>query len=370
MVSVQKKDVVIVGAGVSGLFLSALLEKIGIDYVTLEKRSRPGKYGNRVINLSAFAKLGGDSGLILTDIKEINFVSPRGHVLSVSSPQPRGYVTNLQLVEEKLLSSISNRSNLLFREPVVDLDMTRGVVRTARHEIEARVVVLAGGLISQPLSTCPDAIRPRVIFCQMYEIHGQDVVTTVMSNTLAPGFYGWIMPLRDRIEVGIGRDGGAVHRSHDLDTALFSMPLIREYAGAQRVRKLRGSIPTSVVDRHSGANWALIGDASGGEPLMGASIHKCIDEAALACDVIQRVLTRDEPDMNVYEAIWQQQLGVEMKRQAQLRRMLDASPDDRLDEAFRMAGAEPISGSGLINELFKKILQCIQCLGDQSGGQQ
>lgn len=57
MVSMQKTDVVIVGAGVSGLLLSLLLERRGIDYLTLERRPCVGKHDNRITNTAISQKV-------------------------------------------------------------------------------------------------------------------------------------------------------------------------------------------------------------------------------------------------------------------------------------------------------------------------
>ncbi len=44
-------DVVVVGAGVAGLAISRELKNRNIDFITIEKGNKVGRYGPRIINL-------------------------------------------------------------------------------------------------------------------------------------------------------------------------------------------------------------------------------------------------------------------------------------------------------------------------------
>lgn len=350
-------DVVIVGAGVAGLYLSKLLEKKGINYITFEKNKQVGKYGNRIISNTAFKKLKVSKKVIIKDIKEINFMSPSGIKISKKDKKPRGYVTNLGFLEKEIFLSLKDKSKIIFNHSVENIDLKKGFLKVKNYEIKSKIIIFASGILQECLSNKIRVEKPRIVFCYTNEIEGKDKITTILDNEKAHGFYAWVMPIKNGlIEVGFGTDRLDEIKGKDLNKLLFSIQYINKYKKNRKLRQSGGLIPTSLVRKRCGKNWILIGDAAGGEALMGGSIHKAVDEASLASEIIERFINNKISNLNEYNKLWEKSLGKDFYKQEKIRNILDNSSNKELDEVFRIVKKETIKGRGLINDLFKNII--------------
>jgi len=351
-----EKDVVIIGAGVAGLYLSRLLEKKGINYITFERNVKVGKYGNRIISNAAFKKLELSKDVIIEEIKEINFVSPSGIKISKTSKEPRGYVTNLGFLENEILSTLKDKSKIIFNHSVEDIDLNEGLLKVNNYEIKSKIIIFASGILQSYLSNKIMVDKPKVVFCYVNEIEGKDRITTILDNEKGHGFYAWIIPLKDHIEVGFGTDQIDTLKGKDLNEVLFSIRYIDKYKGNKKLKKLGGFIPTSLVEKRCDKNWILIGDTSGGEALMGGSIHKSIDEALLASEIIESFINNKISSLEGYDKLWEESIGRGFYEQEKIREVLDHSSNKEIDEVFRIVQGGIIEGEGLINNLFKNII--------------
>lgn len=357
MLKNQQYDVAIIGAGVAGLYLSNLLEKRGINYITFEKNKQIGKYGNRIISTAAFQKLKISKNALIKDIKEINFISPSGIKIFKKDKKVRGYVVNLGSIEKGLFSKLRNKSKILLNHLVKDVDFEKGLLIVNNRKIKAKIIVFASGVLPGALNKKVIKENSRTVFCYINEIKGKDKITTILDNKKAHGFYAWIMPLsRGIIEVGFGTDRFGRLKGKDFHKILFSMPYINQYKKNKKVKKIGGLIPTSIVKERYGKNWILIGDASGGEALMGGSIHKSIDEALLAFGAIERFINKKISNLKEYDRLWKKTLGNDFYKQESIRSILDRASNKELDKVFRIVQKNVPKGKGLINELFKNII--------------
>ncbi|MFH1978407.1 MAG: NAD(P)/FAD-dependent oxidoreductase [Candidatus Aenigmatarchaeota archaeon] len=350
----MEKDVVIIGAGVAGLYLSKMLERKGISYITLEKNYFVGKYGNRVINKDVFRKVGLRYDDTIRPIKKMNFYSPSGIVLTHSS-EDRGFVVNLREVEKTLYRSIINKDNIRLRQSVSKIDLENGVVRTQELEIKAKIIILAYGGVQKTFNITPE--KPRLALCYAHEVEGNDDISIVLDNKITSGFYGWIIPIHDgTIEIGFGT---TTPNGINFKDALYRLPQLYKYKDAKVVEKLGGYIPISVVKQKSGKNWILIGDASGGEPMLGGSIHKGIDEAILASFVIEKYLNNIVVSLEEYDELWNY-IKLNIDKQEKVRMLLDSSENHEIDTSFNMLLKKPVNGEGLINDMFKNIISNLE----------
>jgi len=219
------------------------------------------------------------------------------------------------------------------------------------------MIVFASGALPSALNKKIIKKNPRTVFCYINEINGKDKITTILDNKKAHGFYAWIMPLSGGIiEVGFGTDRFSKLKGKDFHKILFSMPYINRYKKNKKIKKIGGLIPTSIVKKRCGRNWILIGDASGGEALMGGSIHKSIDETLLAFGVIERFINKKISSLKEYDKLWEKTLGKDFYKQENIRSILDRASNKELDEVFRIVQKHVPKGKGLINELFRNII--------------
>jgi len=354
----QRHDVVIIGAGVAGLYLSKLLEERNIDFVTLDKRSSLGTYGPRVINLDTLEKLKLPKDLLIKPIRKINFYSPNGKTLSKQGEEVRGYVVNLKSIEDFLLSSITKKERIQLGKNVVDFDLKEKTIKLIDgSQLCFKVLVFATGVLGVKFRDKLQISHPRNVFCYSVEVKAEDEITTIIDNEFAPGFYGWIIPLQPgQIEVGFGAEELNIRDKAEIQQRLFSLAHLGKYKHRKIIKENGGFIPTGMINRKANSDWIIIGDASGGEPMLGGSIHKCIDEATIAQEVIIDFLEKKSSTLISYEPKWESLLGEDYKNQKKIRDILDHSENKELNKVFQELQGKELSGKGLINDLFRNII--------------
>jgi len=353
----KKADVIIIGSGIAGLYLAKKLEETGTSYLILEKRSKIGTYGPRVVSLETIEKLGITPDKLIRPIKEINFYSPKNIKISKKGEEIRGYTANLEEIEWHVFNSLKDKNKILFEHNVTDFDLESKTVKTTKGDFTFKALVLATGVLGVKFRDKLNISHPKSVFCYAVEVNANDEITTVLHNDLAKGFYGWIIPLgENKIEIGIGAENLQNPNQKEFHNRLFSMPHLKKYRFHRTERINAGYIPTSMIEKKSNHNWVVIGDAAGGEPMMGGSIHKCIDEAKIAFDVIQRFLKYQTNSLEEYEKKWEEHFGEEMRNQQKIRDLLDSAKNEHFDLVFKKLENQTIEGKGLINDLFRNIV--------------
>jgi flavin-dependent dehydrogenase len=354
-----KIDVAVIGAGIAGLYLSKLLEKRGISHLVFEKNDSVGKYGNRIINKHVYQKLRLKRDNVIRHIKEIAFFSPSELKLHKKSEQTRGFVTNIEMIETHLYDMIYNRDKIKLNTFVSDVNFENGSIKANGRKIDAELIIVASGILHNKFSLNMGLKRPKMVFCFTNEIVGDDIITTILDNKQAHGFYGWVMPLQDNIiEIGFGSDRIAEIKNTNLEQRLFSLPYIKHFKKSKNLLRMGGGfIPCSMVEKTCGKNWILIGDSSGGEPLMGGSIHKAIDEAEMAAKAIEKYMNSEMNSLEEFNNLWQRGLGDDLKKQEIIRNVIDNSSNEEIDNVFQRLKNKTIEGEGLINVLFMNIVK-------------
>jgi flavin-dependent dehydrogenase len=365
---ISKIDVTIIGAGIAGLHLSKKLEEKGINHVIFEKNDHIGKYGNRIINRDVFNILDLTKEEIIRPIKEMNFFSPSEIQLYKKSEHKRGYITNIELIEKYLFNNLNNKNSIQLNNFVTNVNFEKGTIKTNKNKniVKSKSIIIASGIHQKRFISKLNIKEPQKVFCFTNEIVGDDIITTILDNNLAHGFYGWIIPLKENvIEVGFGSDRVNEIQKSNLEEKLFTLPYIKNFKKNRKLLNTGGGfIPTSMIDFFCGKNWALIGDASGGEPLMGGSIHKAIDEAEMAAKTIEMYLNGEINSLETFNGLWNKEMMHDIKKQENVRSILNNATNEEINDCFKRLQNQKIEGDGLINSLFMNIIKNLVHRGD------
>ncbi len=352
-------DVVVVGAGVAGLAISRELKNRNIDFITIEKGNKVGRYGPRIINLETKQKLDLPQEKLIREIKELTFYSPGGVRINKKEESVRGYVVNLADVETHLYEGVKEKVEL--GTSALDFNLENRILTTSKEKINFRVLIFATGALDRNLIEKLKIGHPNIIFCYALEKEGEDEITTIINNQIANKFYGWVIPLQKNVvEIGFGTElePQESKNKEKLEELLFSLPHLNEYKTRKTLRVGGGFIPVETIKIKSGGNWLAIGDAVGGEPVLGASIHKCVDEAIIASNVIQKFLNGSLNNLEIYNSVWRKKFGKEMAHQKTIRHFIDTTENVKFDEVFKKLQNRlgDIKAEGLINELLWYII--------------
>ncbi len=341
-VKMYEFDVVIVGAGISGLHAARQLED-EFKVALVEESSSIGKYGNRVVNRDVFSKqLKKETGeeIIINSIDEFNFFSPGGKRVIIKEKN-RGFIIDKGKAEEEMFKGLGSTFTLLNTKVI---EIKGNELITNNNKIKFNFLVGADGTFSTIRRFVTNE-KPIAVNAYYEVVEGEGLTSCVLAKDIADGFYGWSLDLNGETELGIGSLSGNVHERFKTFVNSFKT-LYSSYVPRLR---FRGIILRSVVDKKVKDNIALIGDASGGEPLMGSSIHKALDEAEILARAIRKGTLEN------YEKKWNEKLGKEFKMQEKIREKLEAIENEKLDELFEKN--KNLYSEGLVNGLFKELLK-------------
>jgi flavin-dependent dehydrogenase len=165
------------------------------------------------------------------------------------------------------------------------------------------------------------------------ETERQDFLEIFVGNSIAPGFFGWIIPLGEgRARIGIATNDGR-RPIRCLDSLLEAFP--RLFAGAQFDRLYGGVIPLKRPHRIYCENAMLVGDAAGQvKPTSGGGIYTGLVGAKHCAQAAVRALSEDNlsaASLARYQKAWAREMGRELARGWDLRRIFLALDDRELD---------------------------------------
>ncbi len=339
------EPIVIVGAGPAGLSLHEKLCESGIKSLIIERKKSVGEYGNRVINLDTFKLFGSPEEIISYKIDEVVFSSPSGEKLRAK--KERGYVINKRDLELCLLDRISE-PNIVYGKAVIKLNKKKKKLLTSDGTIFSySILVGCDGVHSTVRSSVTDE-QIKTINCYAEEYDGQEPTTVFVEPDLAKGFYGWIMPLSDkRIEIGIGSVNRGVSQK-ELFHILKKKHGLDKYSRSLKITG--GTLPVDFLKREVYSDIVLIGDASGGEPAMGGSLHKTVDEVNLLFNILS-----EKKNLEEYDILWNGFFLEEFKTQRKLRNAIDSATEKDIDKVFKKLHKKRLPDKGLVTTIFKEI---------------
>ena len=122
---------------------------------------------------------------------------------------------------------------------------------------------------------------------------------------------------------------------------------IRRRWGVQLTKAPRRKIlPLGPVPKTFGNRIVVVGDAAGlVKPTTGGGIYYSLVTAALAAEIITDRIRRNqltEQALEVYEQLWKQKLGEELRAQTQLRVLAEDLHDADINSLFELARVDGI----------------------------
>ncbi|RLC55229.1 MAG: hypothetical protein DRI30_07925 [Chloroflexi bacterium] len=175
-----------------------------------------------------------------------------------------------------------------------------------------------------------------------------DYVHVFVGHDLAPGWFGWIIPVGGEIvRVGIGTTGAvkpivAYRRMAEAYPELF--------AGLEPIRMYGGTIPLSFAPRSYSDRALLVGDAAGQvKPFSGGGIYTSLVAARLAAVTVREAFERDAfgaKSLAAYERRWKREIGRELRKSRHLRHFglaMSSAQIERLVRALRSPGLQALT---------------------------
>jgi len=351
----KKADVIVVGAGPSGLRTAARLAAAGLDVWVLEKKPRVGAgvVCTGIVGKEVFDDFGLDRGSIVEELRRVRLVSPRATELVYEHPRPFACVVDRERFDGALAAAAAQAGaavscDVRVEDIAVGPDSVTVTVRDADGAVRresAAVAVLATGVDfglqkKTGLSSPRDFLKGAQVECAF---PGADMTTLFFGRDVAPGAFAWSVP------AGGGRARIGLLTQKDPKACLRKL-LERSFDGASVVTEQSGirtrPVAQGLLARTYGDRVLAVGEAAGQtKTTTGGGISYGLACADLAADVVRECFGRSSfgpADLAAYERRWKALLQKEILVGQYTRRMCARLSDGRIESLFQLARTDGI----------------------------
>jgi geranylgeranyl reductase family protein len=350
----KKADVIVVGAGPSGLRTAARLARAGLDVRVLEKKPHVGAgiVCTGIVGREVFDDFGLDRGAVVAEMRTVRLVSPSGTELVYTHPRPFACVVDREKFDSGLSAAAEAAGVTVACGAAVD-DISVGpdgveiAVRDAEGGVRresAAVAVLATGVDfglqkKLGLSAPREFLKGAQVECSF---PGAGTTTLFFGRDVAPGAFAWSVPSgpgRARVGVLTHKDARACLRG--LIERHLGGPGLRE-EGPVRSRP----VAQGLLERTFGDRVLAVGEAAGQtKTTTGGGISYGLACADLAADAILECFGRSSfgpASLAGYERRWKSLLRKEIQIGQTTRRMCARLSDGRIESLFQLARTDGI----------------------------
>tara|TARA_Y100000310_G_scaffold320838_1_gene377691 strand:- start:1225 stop:2283 length:1059 start_codon:yes stop_codon:yes gene_type:complete len=307
----QGGDCTIVGAGPVGLFLARQLKDF--DVRIIEEHNEVGKpvqcTGLISANIDKLYKM--PENCILNKVKGARIHSPSGKVVELARPEDQAYVIDRSIFDKSLAEGL----NIEYGKQVSSIDFN------------SKVIVGADGPNSRVAELSGFPVLGERIAGMQYEIpignYNTDFVEMYFGNTVAPGFFAWIVPAGERLRVGLcARQNLKEHMNKFLKSKFPNAEILATQAGV---------IPLSLRKSFVKGNVALVGDSAGQvKATTGGGIVMGFKSALHLAKAVK------EGNIQNYEKYWKEELKRDFSLNNRIRRAVRRVSDEDMEKIWRI----------------------------------
>ncbi|MGC8608276.1 MAG: geranylgeranyl reductase family protein [Thermoplasmata archaeon] len=341
------KDVIVVGGGPAGSYVSYRLSKQGFSVLQLEEHREIGKpvectglVSKRVLDFvptKSIANVVHGANVFFPDGKSIHLrkdeetiVLYRDSFDKDAAAQSISAGTDLRINAKATGVSVKNDGcDVTFRE--------NGNIRQER----SRIVIGADG-INSVVRRDVFNIRPtKIVSTLQYDVAGktddQDSVNVYLGSSLTHGFFGWAVPGGDITRIGTG--------SYRTSPKPYMERLISKF-GENKILSITGAgIPISVMRKLEGYRTILVGDAAGvAKPLSGGGIYTGLLSSYMASIAVSDALEKEEytDSLKSYRKMLFKKIGRELKIDGFVQNIFSRINDRSFDRIYNFISNKKI----------------------------
>lgn len=318
-------DVVIVGAGAAGLFLSRELGKAKIKTLVLERRTNLLEF--------SFNTLGSFIDLDKFELSK-NVVAQEMNIVSIYSKnlkrkiKTKGYILDKKKLHEEVLESV-DKNYVTFSTSINIKNINKNdageftsVIDQNKNEYFGKLFVDATGtnaLISKKLGLRDKKVDLATGVEYNVKYLGNKNEAHLLIGKAYQGGYGWIFPLKgERAIIGFGTfDEQIVKDLKNRLNEILDIPVIKKLVIKDNEKVEGGSIPiTPVLEKFVVKNLICVGDSvSQVNPIVGEGYKFIFESAIMASTAIQKSLEKSDVSLLAdYEKMWKNRFLLNYQR--------------------------------------------------------
>jgi len=350
----KNADVIVVGAGPSGLRTAARLARTGLDVRVFEKKPRVGTgvVCTGIVGREIFDDFGLDRGAVVEEMQTVRLVSPAGSELVYTHPRPFACVVDRErfdgrLAEEAAAAGATVACGAAVDDLAVDADGVTVSVRDGEGALRrerAAVAVLATGVDFGLQRRLGLSIPREFLKGAQVEgpVPGAGTATLFFGRDVAPGAFAWSVPS------GPGRARIGVLTQKDARACLCG--LLERHFGASGLRELgpvrSRPVAQGLLDRTVGDRVLAVGEAAGQtKTTTGGGLSYGLACADIAAGVVRGAFDRSAfgpAGLAEYERGWKALLRKEILVGRTARHMCARLSDGRIESLFELARTDGI----------------------------
>ena len=337
-------DVVVVGAGPAGNNAALELASKGFGVRVIDSRTNIGdKLCTGIIGAECARRFPLDSELVYHEPRSAKLVTPEKATLHFSVATPQAKIVD----RVSYVASFAHRAgaagatyDLGQRVLEISPEGSSVSIRTDQNHYRARSVIIASGF-GTPLTSNVDLgkVADYVTAVQAEAAIGdEDQVEIHLGQSVAPGFFSWIVPTRPgRALVGLLTRRKAQKHMDDF---------LRRLEAEGRVRRVikepsSWGIPLRPLRHTIRDRILVVGDAAGQvKPTTGGGIYYSLLSSEIAADVLGGALSTGNLSsryLSNYQRRWKELLGQELETGYSARRMYEYLSDGQISSLARQA---------------------------------
>jgi digeranylgeranylglycerophospholipid reductase len=355
-------DVAVIGSGPVGSRAASQLAGMGYSVGVFEKRSDIGQKPccTGIVSRECVCKYEIPQSVIFKPLNSASLISPSGHTIRVSKPQPQAYILNRSAFDLDLAFKARSKGaqyflnsrveEVLFPPDKVKLSVNTG---SGISQYEAKIVVFASGFKSTLIKYLDLGCIDYCVAGAQAEVEINDLkeVEVYFDQTLAPGYFAWLAPISEnKCLAGLLTRQSPGKRLRDWLVRLESKGRLKPGTPAIRY----GGIPLKPLPRTFADRLLVLGDAAGQvKSTTGGGIYFGLLCADIAADTIHKSFRNGDysaRSLSDYEKNWHKKLSRELRTEYLARRLYEKMSNKHIDSLFSRVKSSGLAGSLLKEE--------------------
>lgn len=352
-------DVIVVGAGPSGGYVSSLLSRQGFDVGLFEEHNEIGRPVQcaGLVSLRVFDIIDSKVGVI-NEISGAKVHSPSGKILTIHGEKPKACVIDRTLFDGALVEDAVNSGSRLYlgskvksakrKDGKIHIEVKKaGKIK----EFSSNLIIGCDG-VGSVVARSFDFPKPKEVLvgfgaeCILDKEIDKDYVDIFIGNKIAPGFFAWLIPTENGARVGLCTSWDKKNTRTYFEN-LLSQKEVKNRLGRIKIESyIAGAIPLGPIKKIVKENVMLTGDAACQvKPLSGGGIYLGLLSAQHAAKVAKEAIESEnvsEKMLQRYPKLVQSDVGKELKRAHQLRKIYLKLSDEHFEEGVKVLNDEKI----------------------------
>lgn len=350
----SKYDVVVIGAGPVGIYISIKLAKSGFHVLVIEEDAQIGKprFCTGLISKEAFDKFSLPKEAIEGEFHSAWVLSPLGSKVYLENKVIQVYVTDRAIFDQGLYRQAKEigvefvLSCRCLELKINDNYVEERVVFDGKETtIKSEVAILATGIkydLHKHINLTPPA---DFLDCSQVQVYGESdgEIEIFVGNGVAPHSFAWVVPLREnKLRIGL---------STYKDSPSFLKSFLKYLKFKGRINEenfdiMRRPVPLGAIKNTYTCRILVVGDAAGQvKPTTGGGIYfglLCADLAAKTISDAFKIKDFSAKFLRHYEINWKKKIEFDLTMSLYLRKLIAHLNDEQIEGLIQFSTQEPI----------------------------